>query len=56
MSRKSNRRKIKATVASQTLWHLNRFSIMDGHPGDIGRTIDKLTREKVLSLKGGDRP
>ncbi len=36
---------------SQTLYHINELSAADGHPEDIGRTVDKLVRSYMLYLK-----
>ena len=35
-------------MKAQTLWHLERLAYLDGC-GDVGRMVDKLTRDKVLA-------
>lgn len=37
-------------MKAQTLWHLERLAYLDGC-GDVGRMVDKLTRDKVLALR-----
>ena len=32
------------------MWHLERLAYLDGC-GDVGRMVDKLTRDKVLALR-----
>lgn len=51
MSRK-NQRRISVTVSSQTLYHLENMRQFCGYK-DIGRVIDKLVRDKQISLNGG---
>lgn len=47
---KKNLRKIHCTVKSQTLYHLEHMAAAMG-TNNIGRVIDKLTREKMISMK-----
>lgn len=54
MSRKKNMRRLNTLVTSQTLYHLQRLADMDGNR-NVGRVIDKLVREKMLSLRGEKR-
>ena len=51
---KRERRRLSVLVTPQTLWNLQRLSFMAGYGDDIGRTIDKLTREKMIALKNRD--
>lgn len=51
MSRKKNMRRLNTLVTSQTLYHLQRLADMAGNR-NVGRVVDKLTREKMLALKG----
>lgn len=44
-----NIRPLRCTVSSQTLWHLQQMAAAEGC--GIGRAIDKLVREKMLSLR-----
>ena len=37
-------------MKAQTLWHLERLAYLDGC-GDVGRMVDKLTRDKMLALR-----
>ena len=45
-------RRISVLVTAQTAWNLERLRKMAGYH-DAGRVIDKLVREKMLTLKGG---
>lgn len=48
--RNKNLRRISAVVNSQTLYHLNRWAAMNGWgPKDLGRVIDKIVRERLVS-------
>lgn len=49
---KKNLRRIKCTVTAQTLYNLEHMAT-DMGTNNIGRVIDKLTREKMISLKKG---
>ncbi len=42
---------LSCTVSPQTLWHLRRLARMSGYGDQIGRVVDKLTREKVIALR-----
>lgn len=42
---------LSCTVSPHTLWHLRRLARMSGYGDQLGRVVDKLTREKVLELK-----
>lgn len=56
MTDRRNLRKLRAIVTAQTLNNLYRLADMQGWgPNDIGKVIDKLTREKMIYLhrKGG---
>lgn len=48
-----NNRRIRITVSSQTLWHLEQLQRQCGYT-DIGHVVDKLVREKRLQLKRQD--
>lgn len=43
-----HRKQVRLRLNPQTLWHLERFAAADGHPGDIGRSVDKVVREKLI--------
>ena len=45
--RKKNLRRTSIVVTAQTLYNLERLAAACGYK-DIGRVIDKLTREKML--------
>lgn len=47
-------RRLRCLVKAQTLWHLERLAYLDGC-GDVGRMVDKLTRDKVLALRQSAR-
>lgn len=49
---KKNLRKIRCTVTAQTLYNLEHMAAAMG-TNNVGRVIDKLTREKMISLKKG---
>lgn len=46
-----HRTKVRLRLNPQTLWHLERFAAADGHPGDVGRVVDKIVREKLARQK-----
>lgn len=48
---KKRARKLSMTVDSRTFFHLNDLSKMEHM--SVGRVVDKLVREKMLSMKGG---
>lgn len=45
------KRRISMLVTPQTAYNLERLAAMDGHPGQIGRVVDKLVRDKMLQLR-----
>lgn len=45
-----NLRRISAVVTAQTAANLEKLAQMDGQPS-IGRVMDKLVREKMISLR-----
>lgn len=47
---KKNLRRISMLVTAQTAKNLERLAQMDGQPS-VGRVMDKLVREKMLSLR-----
>ena len=47
---KKNLRRIKCTVTEQTLYNLEHMAAAMG-TSNIGRVIDKLTREKMIEMK-----
>ena len=47
---KKHLRKIHCNVTAQTLYHLEHMAAAMG-TNNIGRVIDKLTREKMISMK-----
>ena len=48
-----NLRRISVLVTAQTAKNLERLAQMDGQAG-MGRAVDKLVREKMLSLRRPD--
>lgn len=46
-----NVRRLSILITPQTLHHLEELSCMIGCPGQIGRVIDKLVREKALAMR-----
>ena len=51
---KHNRRRVSVLISSQTLYHLEQMAQFCGHK-DLGCVIDKLVREKRLSISEGVR-
>ena len=51
---KKNMRRISILVTAQTAHNLERLADMDGSR-NAGKVVDKLTREKMLSLHVGKR-
>lgn len=49
-ARKKNLRRVSVIITSQTKHNLEHLAAGCGY-SEIGRVIDKLTREKMLSLK-----
>ena len=49
MRDKKNLRRVSIVVTAQTLYHLNRLAAMSNYH-ETGRVVDKLVREKVVSL------
>lgn len=47
-----NLRHLRCLVTAQTMTNLERLTAMSGG-SEVGRTIDKLVREKMLSLREG---
>lgn len=47
-----NLRRLRCLVAAPTMYHLERLARMEGRP--VGWIIDKLVREKMLSLRPMD--
>ena len=48
--KKKNLRQLSLLLTAQTARNLERLAQMDGQ-GSIGRVIDKLVREKIISLR-----
>lgn len=51
MRQKKNLRRLNVLVTAQTLYNLQRLADMTGSR-NVGRVVDKLTREKMLAQKG----
>ena len=51
MGRKKNMRRLSILVTAQTLYNLHKLADMT-ESRNVGRVVDKLTREKMLALKG----
>ena len=47
---KKNMRRLSILVTAQTAKNLERLAAMSGY-FEIGRVVDKLTREKMISLR-----
>ena len=47
---KKNMRRVSLRVTAQTLYNLERLRQM-GELRDMGRVVDKLTREKMVALR-----
>lgn len=50
---KKNLRRVSVLVTAQTLKNLQRLANMSGY-NELGLVIDKLTREKMLSLRNSE--
>lgn len=50
MSRKKSLRRISILVTAQTAWHLRDLARICGYR-ETGRVVDKLVREKMVSLR-----
>lgn len=51
---KKNLRRISIVVTAQTKGNLERLAVVCGY-SEIGRVVDKLTREKMISLHDFER-
>ena len=51
MRKRKNLRRLSVLVTAQTMYNLQRLADMTGSR-NVGRVVDKLTREKMLELKG----
>ena len=51
MTDKKNLRRISIVVTAQTKGNLERLAAVSGYK-ELGRVVDKLTREKMISLRG----
>lgn len=47
---KKNMRRIHVLVTAQTAYHLEHLAKICGYK-EVGRVVDKLTREKMMSLR-----
>ena len=47
---KKNLRRVSVTLNTQTIYHLEQMAAVSGY-NNIGRVIDKLTREKMLTMR-----
>ena len=53
-TKKKNLRRISIVVTAQTKGNLERLAAVCGY-SEIGRVVDKLTREKMISLHDFER-
>lgn len=51
---KKNMRRVSMLVTAQTLYNLEKLAAMSGYR-EIGRVVDKLVREKMISLNPQER-
>lgn len=51
---KKNMRRVSILVTAQTLGNLEKLAAMSGYH-EIGRVVDKLVREKMISLNPQER-
>ena len=49
---KANLRRLSCLVSAQTLYNLYKLAKICGYGDNVGKVIDKLTREKMIQLKG----
>ena len=50
MSKRTNQRRVRILVTAQTLWPLEELARICGYK-ELGRVVDKLVREKMVSLR-----
>ena len=50
---KKNLRRLSILVSAQTAWDLHKLARMCGYGDNLGKVMDKLVREKMLQLRGG---
>ena len=50
---KKNLRRLSILVSAQTAWNLHKLARMCGYGDNLGKVMDKLVREKMLQLRGG---
>lgn len=46
-----NLRRLACKVTPQTLWNLQKLAKMMRYGDNLGKVVDKLVREKMISLK-----
>ena len=51
---KKNMRRVSMLVTAQTLGNLEKLAAMSGYR-EVGRVVDKLVREKMISLNSQER-
>lgn len=51
---KKRKEKLACKVNPQTLWNLYKLADIAGYGDNLGRVVDKLVREKMLSLREWD--
>lgn len=49
--RKSNLRRVSMLVTCQTAGNLEKLAKMAGYGNQVGRVVDKLTRDRMLELR-----
>ena len=54
MARRGNMRRLSVLVTEQTLYNLDKLARM-AQVKNVGRVIDKLTREKMIALREVER-
>lgn len=48
---RKNLRRISILVTAQTKGNLEKLALMAGYGHELGRVVDKLTRDRMVSLK-----
>lgn len=52
MPNRKNLRRLSILVSAQTAWNLEKLARMSGYGDNVGKVVDKLVREKMVSMKG----
>lgn len=51
MANRKNLRRLSLLVSARTAWNLHKLARMCGYGDNVGKVVDNLVREKMISLK-----